>query len=48
MYFGLLTQAVLHGAPGGDWLHIEINPEMADSPNLVKQAFQQVFTTLPQ
>ena len=38
----------IHGAPGGDWLHIEINPQMADAPNLVKQAFQRVFTELPQ
>jgi hypothetical protein len=38
----------IHGAPGGDWVHIEINPQMADSPNLVKQAFQRVFTELPQ
>jgi len=38
----------IHGAPGGDWLHIEINPQMADAPNLVKQAFERVFTELPQ
>jgi len=38
----------IHGAPGGDWLHVEINPQMADAPNLVKQAFQRVFTELPQ
>ena len=38
----------IHGAPGGDWLHIEINPQMADAPNQVKQAFQRVFTELPQ
>ena len=38
----------IHSAPGGDWLHVEINPQMADSPNLVKQAFQRVFTELPQ
>ena len=38
----------LAGSPGGDWLHIEINPQMADAPNLVKQAFQRVFTELPQ
>lgn len=38
----------IHGAPGGDWLHIEINPQMADAPNLVKQAFERIFTELPQ
>ena len=38
----------IHGAPGGDWIHIEINPQMADAPNLVKQAFERVFTELPQ
>ena len=38
----------IHGAPGGDWLHIEISPQMADAPNQVKQAFERVFTTLPQ
>ena len=38
----------IHGAPSGDWLHVEINPQMADAPNLVKQAFQRVFTELPQ
>ena len=41
------TKQTIHGVPG-DWLHIEINPQMADSPNLVKQAFQRVFTELPQ
>lgn len=37
----------IHGAPGGDWLHIEISPAMADSPALVKQAFQRVFAEIP-
>jgi len=38
----------LHGAPGGLWHHYEITPAMADSPTLVRQAFQRVFTELPQ
>jgi hypothetical protein len=38
----------IHGAPGGDWLHIEITPAMADSATLVKQAFQRVFDEIPQ
>ena len=37
----------IHGAPGGDWLHIEISPAMADNPNAVKQAFDRVFTEIP-
>ena len=41
------TKQTIHGVPG-DWLHIEITPQMADSPSLVKQAFNQVFTELPQ
>jgi len=36
------------GAPGGDWHHYEISPAMADSPALVKQAFQRVFGEIPQ
>lgn len=31
------------GAPGGDWLHVEISPAMADSPQAVHAAFKQVF-----
>jgi hypothetical protein len=31
------------GAPGGDWWHVEITPEMANSPAKVKQAFANVF-----
>ena len=42
------TTATIHGAPGGDWLHYEITPAMADSPTLVKQAFQRVFAEIPQ
>ena len=40
------TKQTIHGVPG-DWLHIEITPQMADSVTLVKQAFNQVFTELP-
>ena len=29
----------IHGGGSGDWLHFEISPEMADSPEKVKQAF---------
>ena len=38
----------IHGAPGGLWHHYEISPAMADSPALVKQAFQRVFAEIPQ
>jgi hypothetical protein len=42
------SKATIHGAPGGDWLHVEISPAMADNPALVKQAFQRVFGEIPQ
>ena len=42
------SKPTIHGAPGGDWLHVEISPAMADSPALVKQAFQRVFGEIPQ
>lgn len=29
----------IHGGGSGDWLHFEISPEMADSPEKMKQAF---------
>ena len=39
----------IHGAPGGDWLHVEVAPAFVNQPlNLIKQAFQRVFTELPQ
>lgn len=31
------------GAPGGDWLHFELSPAMADNPEAVKTIFQAVF-----
>jgi hypothetical protein len=42
------SKPTIHGAPGGRWLHIEISPAMADSPALVRQAFQRVFAEIPQ
>ena len=42
------TTEEIHGAPGGTWCHFEINPAMADNPTAVKQAFQRVFTEIPQ
>ena len=38
------------GAPGGDWWHVEITPDMANSPSKVNAAFTAVFgvsTTRP-
>lgn len=37
------TQHTVSGAPGGDWLHVEIEPAMADNPQAVHAAFNQVF-----
>jgi hypothetical protein len=42
------TKQEIHGAPAGSWCHFEITPAMADSPALVKQAFQKVFGEIPQ
>jgi len=33
---------MLTGAPLGDWLHVELSPQMADSAALVKAAFIEV------
>jgi hypothetical protein len=30
------------GAPGGDWIHCEISPAMADDASKMKQAFQNL------
>ena len=38
----------IHGAPGGDWFHIEIVRHLAEDPQLVRQAFAKAFTTIPQ
>jgi hypothetical protein len=37
------TQPTVSGAPGGDWLHVEISPAMADNPQAVHAAFKQIF-----
>lgn len=33
------TKPTITGAPGGDWIHVEIAPRMADSANKVAAAF---------
>lgn len=42
------AKPTIHGAPGGDWLHIEITRNLAESEALVEQAFKRVFTTAQQ
>lgn len=32
-------KATISGAPKGDWLHVEISPEMAENPLYVREAF---------
>ena len=32
----------IHGAPSGDWIHLEVSPEMADDPKKVREAFQKL------
>ena len=32
----------------GDWYHIEVNPVMCHSPEMVKQAWDKVFGVIPQ
>jgi hypothetical protein len=39
-------QHVISGAPSGDWLHLEISPDMADSPEKVRKAFAQIRQNL--
>jgi hypothetical protein len=42
------SKSTIHGAPGGDWFHIEITPQAADSVIFVKAAFLKVFGEIPQ
>ena len=37
------SKPTVHGAPGGDWFHIEITPQAADSPIFVRAAFLKAF-----
>jgi hypothetical protein len=32
----------IHGAPNGDWIHLEVSPEMADDPKKMREAFQKL------
>jgi hypothetical protein len=37
------ARPTIHGAPGGDWFHIEIRQGMANNPDRVRAAFQAAF-----
>ena len=41
------SKPTVSGAPGGDWFHIEISPQAADSVIFVKAAFLKVFGEIP-
>jgi len=41
------TKSTVSGAPDGDWFHIEITPQAADSVIFVKAAFLKVFGEIP-
>jgi hypothetical protein len=41
------TKPTIGGAPGGDWFHLEISPQAADSVIFVKAAFLKVFGEIP-
>ncbi len=41
------TKPTVSGAPDGDWFHIEITPQAADSVIWVKAAFLKVFGEIP-
>ena len=41
------SKPTVSGAPGGDWFHIEITPQAADSVIFVKAAFLKVFGEIP-
>ena len=47
MDWQVYQKETVHGAPGGDWWHIEITPKMADNPEAVKAAFLKVFEGIP-
>ncbi len=41
------SKPTVSGAPGGDWFHVEITPQAADSVIFVKAAFLKVFGEIP-
>ena len=40
------AKSTIHGAPDGDWFHIEITRSLAENPQLVEQAFRKAFPTI--
>lgn len=40
------VRPTFRGAPGGDWLHLEITLELATNPEKVAAAFRKVFATV--
>ena len=32
----------IKGAPSGDWIHLEVSPDMADNPKKMREAFQKL------
>ena len=39
------TKRTITGGGGGDWIHVELSPEVADSPQAVKAAFAKISKT---
>ena len=39
--WNVYTKSEIHGAPMGDWVHFEISPALADTPEAMRQAFAQ-------
>ena len=37
------TKPTVSGAPHGDWIHVELSPQMADNPGAVDSAFKSLF-----
>ena len=37
------AKSTIHGAPDGDWLHVELSPEWADSKLKVRESFLKLF-----
>jgi hypothetical protein len=38
---------VVHGAPNGDWFHVEISPEMAKRPEAIREIFAKHYNPQP-
>lgn len=38
---------VVHGAPNGDWFHVEVSPEMAKKPDSIREVFAKHWDAQP-